>query len=113
MLQAGLDRLRPGVSSAEVVEAAAGVARRCGYERHTYFGILGHGLGTDLHEAPTIGEKVTSGRPPEPLEAGMVVALEPGVLLPGVGGGHLEDVALVTDGAPEILTRTPFLAEYL
>jgi Xaa-Pro aminopeptidase len=113
MLQAGLDRLRPGVSSADVVEAAAGVARRYGYERHTYFGILGHGLGTDLHEAPTIGEKVTSGRPPERLEAGLVVALEPGVLLPGVGGGHLEDVAVVTDGAPEILTRTPFLTEYL
>ncbi len=29
----------------------------------------------------------------------MVVALEPGVLLPGVGGGHLEDVALITDRA--------------
>ncbi|MDR7482809.1 MAG: Xaa-Pro peptidase family protein [Armatimonadota bacterium] len=113
MLQAGVDRLRAGVLTTEVVEAAAQVARRWGYEDHTYFGILGHGLGTDLHEAPTIGEKVTGHRPPQRLEAGMVVALEPGILLPGVGGGHLEDVAVVTDGAPEVLTKTPFLAEYL
>ncbi len=113
MLQAGLDRLRPGVPSTDVVEAASEVARRWGYAEHTYFGILGHGLGTDLHEAPTIGEKVTGGRKAERLEPGMVVALEPGVLLPGVGGGHLEDVALITDGAPEILTRTPFLTQYL
>ncbi|MGH2403470.1 MAG: M24 family metallopeptidase [bacterium] len=113
MLQAGLDRLRPGVQTTDVVEAAAAVARKWGYAEHTYFGILGHGLGTDLHEAPTIGEKVAGGRPPQRLEPGMVIALEPGVLLPGVGGGHLEDVALVTTGAPEILTKTPFLTEYL
>lgn len=113
MLQAGLERLRPGVLTTDVVDAVAEVSRRYGYEQHTYFGILGHGLGTDLHEAPTIGEKVAAGRPPERLEPGMVIALEPGVLLPGVGGGHLEDVALVTDAAPEILTRTPFLTEYL
>lgn len=113
MLQAGLEQLRQGVSTTDVVDAVADVAHRWGYAEHTYFGILGHGLGTDLHEAPTIGEKVTGGRPPERLETGMVVALEPGVLMPGVGGGHLEDVALVTDDAPEILTRTPFLTECL
>ena len=113
MLRTGTDRLRPGVFTTEVVDAVAEVSRRWGYAEHTYFGILGHGLGTDLHEAPTVGEKVTGGRPPERLEAGMVVALEPGVLLPGVGGGHLEDVTLITDGEPEILTRTPFLTQYL
>jgi len=113
MLRTGVDRLRPGALSTDVVDAVAEVSRRWGYEKYTYFGILGHGLGTDLHEAPTIGEKVTGGRAVERLEAGMVVALEPGVLLPGVGGGHLEDVALITDSAPEILTRTPFLTEHL
>jgi Xaa-Pro aminopeptidase len=113
MLQAGLGRLRAGTLSTEVVDAVAEVARRWGYAEHTYFGILGHGLGTDLHEPPTIGEKVAGGRPPERLAAGMVVGLEPGVLLPGVGGGHLEDVALITDGAPEILTKTPFLTQFL
>jgi Xaa-Pro aminopeptidase len=113
MLRAGVDRLRPGILTTEVVAAVAEVSRRYGYEKYTYFGILGHGLGTDLHEAPTIGEKVTGGRPPERLEAGMVVALEPGVLLPGVGGGHLEDVTLITESGPDVLTRTPFLTEFL
>ncbi|MDR7417788.1 MAG: Xaa-Pro peptidase family protein [Armatimonadota bacterium] len=113
MLQTGLSRLRAGVLSTDVVEAVAEVSRRWGYADYTYFGILGHGVGTDLHEPPTIGEKVAGGRAPERLAAGMVVGLEPGVLLPGVGGGHLEDVALITDGAPEILTKTPFLTQYL
>jgi len=113
MLQTGLDRLRPGVLTTDVVGAVAEVSRRWGFAEHTYFGILGHGLGTDLHEAPTIGEKVAGGRAPERLEPGMVVGLEPGVLLPGVGGGHLEDVALITEAAPEILTKTPFLTQYL
>jgi Xaa-Pro aminopeptidase len=113
MLRTGVDRLRSGALSTEVVDAVADVSRRWGYEKHTYFGILGHGLGTDLHEAPTIGEKVTGGRPPERLEAGMVVALEPGVLLPGTGGGHLEDVTVITEAGPDVLTRTPFLTQYL
>ncbi|MDR7423029.1 MAG: Xaa-Pro peptidase family protein [Armatimonadota bacterium] len=113
MLQAGLSRLRAGALSTDVVDAVAAVAARWGYADHTYFGILGHGVGTDLHEPPTIGEKVAGGRPPERLEAGMVVGLEPGVLLPGVGGGHLEDVALITESEPEVLTRTPFLTELL
>ncbi len=113
MLHTGIAHLRPGALSTEAVDAVTEVSRRWGYEKYTYFGILGHGLGTDLHEAPTIGEKVTGGRPPERLEAGMVVALEPGVLLPGVGGGHLENVTLITDAGPEVLTKTPFLTEYL
>jgi Xaa-Pro aminopeptidase len=113
MLRTGVERLRPGVLSTDVVEAVAEVSRRWGYEQYTYFGILGHGVGTDLHEPPTIGEKVTGGRAPERLEAGMVVALEPGVLLPGVGGGHLEDVTVITEDGPDVMTRTPFLTQYL
>jgi Xaa-Pro aminopeptidase len=40
-----------------------------------------------------------------PLKAGMVVAIEPGIYLPGVGGVRLEDVVLVTGTGCDVLTK--------
>jgi len=37
-----------------------------------------------------------------------VVCLEPGILVPGVGGGHVENMILVTEQGSEVLTQTPF-----
>lgn len=65
---------------------------------------LGHGVGLDVHEAPTL-----NGRSDETLEAGNVVTIEPGVYLEGRGGIRIEDLAIVTGGEPEVLT--PFTKE--
>jgi Xaa-Pro aminopeptidase len=55
---------------------------------------LGHGLGLEVHEAPRLSK--TNG---DPVPAGAVVTLEPGVYLPGEGGVRIEDdVHLVPDG---------------
>lgn len=59
---------------------------------------LGHGVGLEVHEKPWIGRR--SDR----LLAGDVIAVEPGLYFPGVGGVRLEDTVLVTDQGVEHFT---------
>jgi Xaa-Pro aminopeptidase len=71
--------------------------------RPGYIHGLGHGLGLDVHEQPSLGQ---SGR--DPLEVGDVVTVEPGLYLEGFGGVRLEDVVVVTEDGCENLTRFPY-----
>lgn len=59
---------------------------------------LGHGVGLDVHERPRLGRRSDS------LVAGDVVAVEPGLYYPGIGGVRLEDTVLVTDDGCEHFT---------
>ena len=63
---------------------------------------LGHGVGIEVHEAPTMRPESE-----DTLEPGNVVSVEPGIYLPGIGGVRIEDLVVVTDGEPEILTHFP------
>lgn len=63
---------------------------------------LGHGLGLHLHERPRI-----SARSFDPLPAGAVVTIEPGVYIQRVGGVRIEDDVLLKSGGCEVLTKAP------
>jgi Xaa-Pro aminopeptidase len=67
-----------------------------------FFHSLGHGVGLEVHEAPTLG------RGADQLVAGDVVALEPGCYRPGFGGCRLEDLVLVTEDGAQVLTDFPY-----
>jgi Xaa-Pro aminopeptidase len=64
---------------------------------------LGHGVGLEVHEAPRLSR--TAGD--EPLVAGNVVSVEPGVYLPGMLGVRIEDLVVVRAEGAEVLTRLP------
>ena len=87
--------VRAGVVGAEVHAHAEAVLADGGFAGKMGHG-LGHGVGIDIHEDPTL-----SPRNKEPLPAGAVVTVEPGIYLPGKFGMRLEDCGLVTESGYE------------
>jgi len=70
-----------------------------------FFHGTGHGLGLQIHEAPSISRRGSI------LRAGHVVTVEPGLYYLGLGGVRIEDVALVTKSGSRNLTRVPKILE--
>ena len=60
---------------------------------------LGHGIGLTVHERPFLSPSDQT-----PLQAGMVITNEPGIYRSGWGGVRLEEMVLVTETEPEVLT---------
>jgi Xaa-Pro aminopeptidase len=98
--QAGLDSVRSGISGDEADRAARDVIREAGYGEQFRHG-LGHGVGLEIHEGPSLR---TAGT--DVLPVGTVVTVEPGVYLDGVGGVRIEDMVEVTADGCRVIPRT-------
>lgn len=88
---------KPGTPISEVDRAARGYIEMAGYGQF-FTHNLGHGVGLEIHEEPKMSPKSD-----EKLQQGMVVTIEPGVYLPGIGGVRLEDTIVITSNGNEIL----------
>ena len=98
---AGIEAVRPGVTAHEVDRAARRVIEKAGFGKR-FNHATGHGVGLVAHEIPRIGKGTETE-----LQEGMVITIEPGIYLPGVGGVRLEDDILVTKRGYEVLTTLP------
>jgi len=82
----------------EVDEAARAVIREGGLADR-FIHRLGHGLGLEAHEDPSLDPGGSAV-----LEEGMVITIEPGVYIPGWGGIRIEDDVVVEGGGCRVLT---------
>ncbi|MDD5761656.1 MAG: Xaa-Pro peptidase family protein [bacterium] len=98
---AGISSVRPGEPCRSVDARVRDSLDRSGYLKY-FVHSTGHGVGLDVHERPSL-----SPRSRERLEEGMVVTVEPGVYLPGIGGIRLEDTVKVTGSGCERITFLP------
>ena len=104
--------IRPGITGRELFDMTCDLFESEGHltqrtaersdEREGFQFSLGHGVGLEVHEAPSLG---LTGH--APLVAGDVLAIEPGLWDPTVGEVRFEDLVLVTDDGCETLTRFP------
>ena len=99
--QVGLDEVRAGGAARAIDKAVRDIINGAGHEDHYGHG-LGHGVGLEIHEAPTL-----SFRSDEKLQAGNVVTVEPGVYIPGKLGVRIEDLVVVSDDGVRLLTTIP------
>ena len=100
---AALKKVKAGATTGSVHKAAAEVFIKAGYEtddEEGYIHSTGHGVGLEIHEAPSFRDGGT-----ERLKKGMVVTVEPGLYYKKLGGVRLENTVVVTTTGYNDLTR--------
>jgi Xaa-Pro aminopeptidase len=98
--QAGVEEVRAGAVGGEVDRIARDVIAEAGHAEH-YTHSLGHGVGLEVHEGPTLR---SGGQDVLPEHA--VVTVEPGIYVGGLGGVRIEDMVEVTAEGCRVLPRT-------
>ncbi|MCR6110489.1 aminopeptidase P family protein [Bacillus sp. A301a_S52] len=96
----GVNHIKPGLTGKEADALTRNYINEKGYGQ--YFGhSTGHGLGMEVHEGPGL-----SHRSDKHLKTGMIVTVEPGIYMAGIGGTRIEDDILITDNGNNILSKS-------
>ncbi len=96
----GLEGIKPGITGKQADALTRDHITEKGYGQ--YFGhSTGHGIGLEVHEGPALSVKSDVI-----LEPGMVVTVEPGIYIPGLGGVRIEDDIILTTDHNERLTHS-------
>ncbi len=101
--QLAISQVKSGVSGADLYQIVVDFFRERGYESDTrgFVHNLGHGVGLQIHELPTVGPLGKT------LATGNVITIEPGLYYPGTGGVRLEDIGAVTKTGFDNFTSFP------
>jgi Xaa-Pro aminopeptidase len=105
--------VKPGVNGRTLYEQVCNIFQDAGYKTQLnkepgevledgFFHGLGHGVGLEVHELPSMG------RVGHDLVPGDVITIEPGLYRSGYGGLRLEDLVLVTKDGYEVITDYPY-----
>ncbi len=90
-----------GMKTRDLDAVARNIITNFGHGEH-FTHSLGHGVGIDIHEAPTL-----SPRSEDVLENGSVITIEPGIYIEDFGGVRIEDMLYVDDKKGVIMTSSP------
>ncbi len=109
-----VEALHAGVSGKEMYDLCCDVLEKAGYDTlrdgkkatKGFVHSLGHGVGLEIHENPTMSEYNS-----EPLSEHSVVSVEPGLYDPGIGGVRIEDIVEITKKGCNNLTGMPVMLE--
>jgi len=97
--KAAISKIKEGIDCKSLHDAVLSVFKK--YKLEKFFThATGHGVGIEVHENPSIPSKTK-------LEAGMVITIEPGLYIPGLGGVRIEDMFLVTKNSYKEISKIP------